>query len=470
MSDLAAAGRPEVLSRAAIIAVGSEMLGTTRLDTNSLYLTEHLNRIGIEVISKAVVGDDRPQCAHVVRSLAATVDLLVLCGGLGPTDDDITRDVVAEVFERPQAEDPAIVEHLRARYTARGYLGEMPRNNLRQAMVPRGAVVVPNPHGSAPGLWLELDARVVLLLPGPPRELKPMFAALVEERLRPRTGGAGVFRSVLKVTGCIESQMDQQLQPLYGVWIAQTPPVGATILAALGQIELHLSVRHASEPLARTVLDAAATEVVEVLGDDVFSRDGQSLEAVVGTLLAARSLTIAAAESCTGGLLTSRLTDVPGSSRYVLEAVVAYANDVKVAALGVPAELIDRHGAVSEPVAQAMADGIRLRSKVGVGVGITGIAGPGGGSLDKPVGTVAVAVSTDAERRVRLFRFHGEREQVKFQASQAGLDMVRRVLLGMPSVPGALPGTLSSGAPASGTPPSGRVFSEGSGRNGADTT
>jgi nicotinamide-nucleotide amidase len=435
--------RPALLSRAAIIAVGSEMLGTTRIDSNSLYLTEHLNRIGIDVVSKAVVGDDRPQCAHVVRSLAGTVDLLVLCGGLGPTDDDITRDVVAEVFERPQAEDARIVEHLRARYKARGYRGEMPRNNLRQAMVPRGADVLPNPHGSAPGLWLEAGARVVILLPGPPREMKPMFAALVEERLRPRTDGAGVFRSVLKVTGTIESQMDQQLQPLYGAWSARTPPVAATILAALGQIELHLAVRHLSEREARRLLAAATAEVVEVLGHDVFSTGGESLEAVVGALLAERRLTIAAAESCTGGLLTSRLTDVPGSSQYVREAVVAYANDVKVRALGVPADLIDRLGAVSEAVAEAMADGIRTRSNADVGVGITGIAGPGGGSPEKPVGTVAVAVATTAERRVRLFRFHGEREQVKFQASQAGLDMVRRVLMGVPSSPGSLPATLS---------------------------
>jgi len=331
--------RPAVLSRAAIIAVGSEMLGTTRIDSNSLYLTEHLNRIGIDVVSKAVVGDDRPQCAHMVRSLAATVDLLVLCGGLGPTDDDITRDVVAEVFERPQAEDPAIVEHLRARYKARGYSGEMPRNNLRQAMVPRGADVLPNPHGSAPGLWLETGTRVVILLPGPPRELKPMFAALVDDRLRPRTEGAGVFRSVIKVTGTIESQMDQQLHPLYDVWSARTPPVAATILAALGQIELHLSVRHVSEPEARGLLETATAEVIGVLGDDVFSTDGRSLEAVVGALLAERGFTIAAAESCTGGLFTSRLTDVPGSSQYVREAVVAYANDVKVRALGVLAEV-----------------------------------------------------------------------------------------------------------------------------------
>ena len=428
---------PQPLSRAAIIAVGSEMLGTTRIDTNSLYLTEHLNRIGIEVVAKAVVGDDRAQCVHVVRSLAATVDLLLVCGGLGPTDDDVTRDVVAEVFDRPQAQDPQLVEHLRARYRARGYQGEMPRNNLRQAMVPRGADVLPNPHGSAPGLWLDVGARVVVLLPGPPRELKPMFAALVADRLRPRTGGAGIFRAVLKVTGRIESQMDEILQPLYGVWAAQTPPVAATILASLGQIELHLSVRHASPEAARVPLSAATAAVVDALGPDVFSREGESLEEVVGSLLADRHLSIAAAESCTGGLLTSRLTDVPGSSRYVREAVVAYANATKIAALGVPADLLERHGAVSGPVAEAMAAGVRTRSGADVGIGVTGIAGPGGGSADKPVGTVAVAVSTAAEQRVRLFRFHGEREQVKFQASQAGLDMVRRLLLGVPSSPSA---------------------------------
>jgi nicotinamide-nucleotide amidase len=436
MSASSQAKRPTMLSRAAIVAVGSELLGTTRIDTNSLYLTEQLNRIGIDVVAKAVVGDDRAQCAHVVRSMASTVDLLVLCGGLGPTDDDVTRDVVAEVFDRPQAEDPAIVEHLRARYKARGYQGEMPRNNLRQAMVPRGADVLPNPHGSAPGLWLDLDRQVVVLLPGPPRELRPMFAALLDERLRGRTDGAVLVRSVLKVTGRIESQMDEMLQPLYGTWAAQQPPVGATILAALGQIELHLSVRHGSEDTARERLAAAAADVVNVLGADVFSEDGRSLEAVVGGLLADRQLTIGAAESCTGGLLTSRLTDVPGSSRYVRGAVVAYANEVKIAALGVPAELIGRHGAVSEPVAEAMADGMRVRSGVDVGVGVTGIAGPDGGSPEKPVGTVAVAVSSAAERRVRLFRFHGEREQVKFQASQAGLDMVRRLLLGTPPARG----------------------------------
>ncbi|HEY6506436.1 MAG TPA: competence/damage-inducible protein A [Vicinamibacterales bacterium] len=420
---------PRALTRAAIVAVGSELLGTTRIDTNSLYLTEHLNSIGVDVVGKAVVGDDREACAHVVRAMFAPVDLLVVCGGLGPTDDDVTRDVVAAVFERPLREDPLLVEHLRARYAARGYPGAMPENNRRQAMVPHGATVIANAAGSAPGLWLDVEDRVVVLLPGPPRELKPMFAALVDQRLRARTDGSSVARAVIKITGRIESQVDQLLQPLYAEWAAQEPAIAATILAALGQIELHLSTRHRVASSAQAQLAAATAKVLAVVGDDVFSVDGRRLEDVVGGLLTAHRLTVAAAESCTGGLMTSRLTDVPGSSRYVQEAVVAYANETKVRVLGVPAELIAADGAVSESVARAMAEGVRALAGVGIGVGITGIAGPDGGTADKPVGTVAVAVAAAGGTSARMFRFHGERELVKFQASQAGLDMVRRLLV-----------------------------------------
>ena len=416
------------LTRAAIVAVGSELLGTTRIDTNSLYLTEQLNGVGIDVVGKAIVGDDRGECAHVLRSMFAPVDLLVVCGGLGPTDDDVTRDVVAAVFDRPLAEDTGLTERLRARYAARGYSGTMPENNRRQAMVPHGASVIANANGSAPGLWLDVEDRVVLLLPGPPRELRPMFAALVDQRLRARTDGSCVARGVIKITGRIESQVDQLLQPLYAEWTAQEPAIAATILAALGQIELHLSTRHRAAESARACLAAATAQVLATVGDDVFSVDGRRLEEVVGSLLAAQGLTVAVAESCTGGLMTSRLTDVPGSSRYVQEAVVAYANEPKVRVLGVPAELITAHGAVSEPVARAMAEGVRALAGAGIGVGITGIAGPDGGTADKPVGTVAVAVAAAGGTRARVFRFHGERELVKFQASQAGLDMVRRLL------------------------------------------
>jgi nicotinamide-nucleotide amidase len=413
---------------AAIVAVGSELLTPMRIDTNSLFITEQLNLLGIDVVMKAVAGDDRDRLAHVCRHALDHVDLVVCSGGLGPTDDDVTREAVADVLGRSLREDPAITAHLRARFEARGFKLPMPENNVRQAMVPAGAAVLPNSRGSAPGLWLEEGDRAVVLLPGPPRELKPMLLALVEGRLRARAPGGALVRRVLKITGRIESQTDEALHPLYVEWERQTPPVAATILAALGQIELHLSVRAAAADVASRALEVSAQQACAVLGADVFSTDGRSMEEIVGEKLATHGLRIALAESCTGGLLTSRLTDVPGSSRYVERAVVTYANEAKIDLLGVPVDAIAQHGAVSEPVAVAMAEGIRQRSGVDVGVGVTGVAGPGGGSPEKPVGTVAVAVAVPDGTRSRMFRFHGEREQVKFQASQAALDMVRRML------------------------------------------
>jgi nicotinamide-nucleotide amidase len=416
------------LARAAIIAVGSELLTPMRVDTNSLFITEQLNALGIAVTMKAVVGDDRDELAHVFRSLLGRVDLVVFCGGLGPTDDDVTREAVSAVVERPLREDEALTARMRERFAARGYTMPMPEINRRQAMVPEGARVIANARGSAPGLWIEQGDKLVLLLPGPPRELKPMLTALVEGDLRTRASGQPLVRRILKIAGRIESQTDEALQPLYQRWNAMTPPIGATILAALGQIELHLSTHATRREDADRVLEQAARDVVGVLGDDVFTTGGQSLEQVVGELLAARGLRIGVAESCTGGLITSRLTDIPGSSRYVDRSVVSYSNEAKTALLGVPAELIAEHGAVSEPVALAMADGIRARAGVDVGIGVTGVAGPGGGTPEKPVGMVAVAAMTSAATRSRVFRFNGERDQVKFQASQAALDMVRRLL------------------------------------------
>jgi nicotinamide-nucleotide amidase len=255
-----------------------------------------------------------------------------------------------------------------------------------------------------------------------------MLTALVAGELRDRSSGSVLGRRIVRITGRIESQTDEALHPLYQEWERGAPPVAATILAALGQIELHLSTRAGSREEADRVLEEAVQQVHRVIGLDVFSAEGRTMEEVVGEMLAARGLRIALAESCTGGLLTSRLTDVPGSSRYVERAVVAYTNDAKQEWLGVPAEAISEHGAVSEPVARAMAAGVRERSGVEIGVGVTGVAGPGGGTPEKPVGTVAIAVVSGDTMRSRLFRFHGEREQVKFQASQAALDMVRRML------------------------------------------
>ena len=416
------------LTRAAIIAVGSELLTPLRIDTNSLFITEQLNALGIDVVMKGVAGDDRVELAHLFRAALARADLVVFTGGLGPTDDDVTRDVVAATLGRAMSEDAGITERMRARFAARGYTGPMPEINRRQAMVPSGARVIENSRGSAPGLWLEEGDSVVLLLPGPPRELNPMIGVLVDGPLRERAAGAPLVRRVVKIAGRIESQTDEALQPLYREWAEATPRINATILAALGQIELHLSTRASAVETAVAALDSAVRRVSAVIGEDIFSTDGRSMEAVVGNLLASRGYRIALAESCTGGLLTSRLTDVAGSSRYVDRGVVAYANEAKTDLLGVDAGLIAQHGAVSEAVAMAMAEGVRSRAHVDVGVGVTGIAGPGGGSAEKPVGTTAIAAVTASTTRTRMFRFHGEREQVKFQASQAALDMVRRLL------------------------------------------
>jgi nicotinamide-nucleotide amidase len=419
------------LTRAAIIAVGSELLTPLRIDTNSLFITEQLNLLGIEVVVKAVVGDDRDELARLLRVMLDRADLVVLSGGLGPTDDDVTRDVAAAVLELPLEESADITAKLRQRFAAR-FQGPMPEINRRQAMVPAGARVIDNTRGSAPGLWLESGDRVLLLLPGPPRELRPMLLAIVDGPLGQRAAGVVLVRRIVRIAGRIESQAEEQLRPLYREWEARPFPVSATILAALGQLELHLWTRAAARADAEQAVAEAVADVGRVFGVDVFSADGRSLEQVVGDLLVDRGLTIATAESCTGGLIASRLTDVPGSSRYVDRGVVTYSNVAKTELLGVPPELIATHGAVSEEVALAMADGIRARAAVGVGIGVTGIAGPGGGSPEKPVGTVAVAAMTAGTTRSRVFRFLGEREQIKFQASQAALDMVRRIMLEAP--------------------------------------
>jgi nicotinamide-nucleotide amidase len=418
---------PTGFTRAAIIAVGSELLSPLRIDTNSLLITEHLNALGIDVVFKSVVGDSPQDLAHAIRDALPRVDLLVLTGGLGPTEDDVTREAVADVLCLAMREDAAITERIRRRFESRGWT--MPEINRRQAMVPEGARVLANPNGTAPGLWIDHARGVVLLLPGPPRELKPMLAELVASTLQERCGTSTLRRRVIRITGRSESHVDEALRPLYAEWNRVTPPIAATILAALGQIELHLSASAPTGEAVDRALDRAVTQAREVLGIDAYSVDGRPLEAVVGDLLVERKLRIAAAESCTGGLLTSRLTDVPGSSRYVERAVMTYSNESKQELLGVPAALIAAHGAVSEPVAEAMAEGIRLAARTDVGVGLTGIAGPGGGTPDKPVGMVCMAAVTPSSRRVRTARFIGGREQVKFQASQAALDLVRRMLL-----------------------------------------
>ena len=419
------------LRRAVVIAVGSELLAPDRVDTNSLYLTRRLNELGVYLRYKLVVGDDRADIGAALSAAMPQADIVIVTGGLGPTDDDVTREAVAAAFGTPLDEDAEVAADIRSRFAARGL--SMPEINRRQALVPRGAAVLPNPNGTAPGLWIERPGVACVVLPGPPRELRGMFDAVVRSRLAPAAGRGGIFRRVLRVTGRTESHVDEATAPVYSRWRSAPVPIATSILASLGQIELHLAARAATPGEAARALDAATGELAEVLGRDLVSSDGAALEEVVGRLLRARGLRVAVAESCTGGLVASRLTDVPGSSDYVHAGWVAYDNEAKTALLGVERRLIELHGAVSEPVASALAQGCRKLAGTDYGLGVTGIAGPGGGSPEKPVGTVHVALAgPDEQVRVRQLRLPGERERVKFQASQAVLDMLRRALLGIP--------------------------------------
>ena len=415
------------LQSAEIIAVGSELLGSTRVDTNSLFLAERLANLGIALRAKGVVGDRRGDLATFVRLAVERVDLLILTGGLGPTDDDLTRDVVAEVLGLPMEEDPAIVAGIEARFARRGL--KMPAINRRQAMVPRGATVLDNPNGSAPGLLIQVGDRVVLLLPGPPRELKPMFEGVSAAFLSGRVDRERFYRATIFIAGRSESHVEEAIQPIYGPLATASPPIETTILAAPGQIEVHLTARSDDAAVAEAALGSARDRIAAAIGPDAFSIDGRSLEEIVGDLLRASTSTISVAESCTGGLLLSRLTDVPGSSDYVLGGVVAYSNEAKTAFADVPTAMLVEHGAVSEPVASALAEGIRRRMGATIGVGVTGIAGPGGGTPRKPVGMVCLAVTGPEETVVRTSQFTGSRTMIKHYASQTALDMVRRMVL-----------------------------------------
>lgn len=418
--------------KAVVIAVGSEMLTPTRTDTNSLFVTEILNGLGIDVAYKAIVGDDRDELGAAVSLAIARHRILILTGGLGPTDDDLTREVVASQLGLALAEDPAIVAWIRARFAARGM--SMPEVNRRQAMVPQGGRVLENPRGSAPGLLIESGDRIIVLLPGPPREMRPMMSGVVRDRLAAVAGGRRLLRRTVRLAGRSESRVEERVQAAYRQWLGQEPRIETTILASPGFVELHLLSQVVDETAGAQALDRAVAALTTILGPDVVSLDGTSLEQTLGAMLRARGWRIALAESCTGGLATSRLTDVAGSSDYVDRSWVVYSNEAKSEMLGVPQALLAEHGAVSEPVARALAEGALLRSGADIAVGITGIAGPGGGSELKPVGMVwiAVALAHPRETRVALCRFLGGREMVKAFAAVTALDLVRRRLLDAP--------------------------------------
>ena len=412
---------------AEIIAVGSELLTPFRMDTNSLYLTEQINQLGVEVIFKSVVGDDLQRLTAAAQHALLRSEIVIFSGGLGPTEDDLTREAVAAALGVSLRRDEEILSGIEKRFAARGW--KMSPNNAKQADVLEGATVLPNGNGTAPGQWLtgkiEGRERIVILLPGPPHELKALFEAECRERLRATLPVAFLATRVLKVAMLGESHVDARVAPIY----KRFSDVQTTILAGAGEIQLHFKARGQTMEAAQSRVDEAADAVEEELDDAVYSRDGQSLEQIVGYWLQMRGATLAVAESCTGGLLGERITSVGGSSRYFAGGAIVYSNAVKTELAGVPADMIERHGAVSREVAAALAEAIRYRCESTLGIGITGVAGPTGGTPEKPVGLVfhalASATGTDVVERI----FPGDRKRIRWFATTLALDMVRRKLM-----------------------------------------
>ncbi len=412
---------------AEIIAIGSELLTPFRQDTNSLYLTEKLNQLGVEVVIKTIVGDSRSRLVSVAQHALFRSDIVIFMGGLGPTEDDLTREAVAEALGLELHRSEEILEKLKQRFTARGY--KFTPNNLQQADVIAGAVVLTNPNGTAPGQWItgqyEGRDRLIILLPGPPFELRAMFEEQCIDRLRAKLPPAYIATRVLKVAMLGESLVDSRVAPIY----KRYTDVQTTILAGAGDIQFNLFTRADSMEAAQQRVDDLAGEIEDELGDALYASKGESLEQIVGYYLQMRNSTLAVAESCTGGLLADRITSISGSSRYFLGGAIVYSNQLKTEFAGVPKSLLAKHGAVSREVAAAMAEGIRNRCKATFGLGITGVAGPGGGSEEKPVGLVYHALASERETQVEERKFPGDRKRVRWFASQLALDMVRRKLM-----------------------------------------
>jgi nicotinamide-nucleotide amidase len=413
------------LLSAEIIAIGSELLTPRFQDTNSIYLTEQLNTIGIPVVTKTIVGDDENYLEHAIRAALERTPVLIATGGLGPTEDDITRKVFARVLQRQLVLNEEVLAKIQNRFRTRG--AAMPANNARQALVLTGADILPNNHGTAPGLWISTEQNHIMLLPGPPRELQPMFEDSCFSRLQKMAGGTALVRSLFRTTGLTESALDDRIAPIYTKY---TNPE-TTILAKPGEVDVRLTARGKTVEEAEKLLHELGDQIYQSLEDYIFTRSEQSLEEVVGMYLAMKNATISVAESCTGGLLAERLTSVPGSSAYFMSGVVCYSNVSKMELTGIPPLLLEMQGAVSAEVARGLAEGVRERAGTTIGVGITGIAGPAGGAPEKPVGTVHIAVASPAATEHRHAVFPGDRLRIRRQASQAALDLIRRVLISM---------------------------------------
>jgi nicotinamide-nucleotide amidase len=409
---------------ATIIAIGSELLTPSRTDTNSLHLTDQLNALGIEVRQKVIVGDDRAALTEAVRQALRQTSMVILTGGLGPTEDDVTRDAVAAALGRPMEFHQSVSDGIEERFRSRGR--KMAEINKRQAFVIQGAEVLDNTTGTAPGLWIEDGVNLIILLPGPPSEMKPMFERECLPRLQRRLPGVVIRSRFYRVTGLTESDLDTLIAPVYTKY---TNPV-TTVLASAGDIQVHLRARCETPEEAEKLLVEVGDPIEALLGARLYSRNGDSLEAVVGTLLREHHAKLATAESLTGGLLGQRITSIPGSSDYYLGGFLTYSDAMKADLLGVDPALIAQHTAVSEPVAAAMAAGARQRTGADYAISTTGEAGPKS-NTGAPPGTVFIGfASKDGCEAVR-FVMPGDRNRVRGFTSNAALDLLRRRLLGI---------------------------------------
>jgi nicotinamide-nucleotide amidase len=401
---------------AEIIAVGSELLTPEKTDTNGLWLTDKLLGIGVEVKLKTIVGDDEARLEETIREALKRSDIVITTGGLGPTEDDVTRTVSARAAGREIVFHAKLESELRERFRRWGR--EMPDINKRQAYIIDGAEILPNPHGSAVGMLLDDGGKYLVVLPGPPREMQPMFENHVLDRLRSVGGDVLVRRRVLRVSGMGESAVDELIAPIYKSY----PSVRTSILFNRAEIEVHLSAIGASEGELLATLDEVAQRLAEVLGPALFAMNGETMEEVVGKLLSDRGETLSVAESCTGGLIAMRLTEVAGSSDYFIEGAVTYSNASKTRTLDVSPETLAQHGAVSAETAEAMARGMRARAATDYAIAVTGIAGPGGGSEEKPVGTVHIGYADSRGAKSIRLSLPGDRYLIRWRSSQAALD------------------------------------------------
>lgn len=412
--------------QAFIISTGTELLLGDTIDTNSIFISRSLTGMGIKVMGKSVVGDNRHNIRKAFIQGRKMADVIICSGGLGPTRDDLTKEVACEVMGCQLEPRPEEEQRIRDYFARRNRA--MSENNLRQAMFPREAVVLPNQRGTAPGMYLEKDGKTIILLPGPPHEMEPMFRNEVEPRLRQRLGEKAkpVMTRVIKVLGPGESQVEELIRDILD------HPRGAAIalLAREGEIDIRITLEGESRAEVEEVMQDLENRITGVLGIHVFGFDEDTLAGVVARLLQKAGLQVAFAESCTGGLLAKLVTDMPGSSNYFWGGAVSYANEAKVKLLGVSEATLEKFGAVSPETAREMAEGIRKRAGVDLGIGITGIAGPEGGSPEKPVGLVYIGLSDADKAMTKELRFVGGRESIRMLTAKSALDWLRRYLIG----------------------------------------